>query len=133
MVFFRPCLKHFGRELKRTPAGGTEDSCDSGTFFLDFMLLAWFSAVFIVCYSTHMYVVEVYLATQETHFAFMAFKHCFGCLHLVLLPIAILILKRDIRKAAADVYLRKSATQANSAELTLEQVQTHLGIGVQPS
>ncbi len=44
------------------------------------------SAVFLVVYPTHMYVTEVYLATSETHFLFMAFKYCFGCLHLVLLP-----------------------------------------------
>ncbi len=52
----------------------------------DFGLLLSMSAVFLVVYPTHMYVTEVYLATSETHFLFMAFKYCFGCLHLVLLP-----------------------------------------------
>ena len=54
---------------------------------MDFGMLFSFSIVFLVVYPTHMYVVEVYLATQETHFLFMAFKYCFGCLHLVLVPL----------------------------------------------
>jgi hypothetical protein len=61
-------------------------------------MIFMFSVVLLVTYVTHMYVVEVYLASAETHFLFMALKYCFGCLHLVLLPITILVLKPDIRK-----------------------------------
>ena len=64
---------------------------------MDFLLLSTLSVVFVVTYVTHMYVVEVYLAHVETHFHFMALKYCFGCLHLVLLPILIIVLKPDIR------------------------------------
>ncbi len=53
----------------------------------DFGLLFSMTAVFLIVYPTHMYVAEMYLATTETHFLFMAFKYCFGCLHLVLLPL----------------------------------------------
>ncbi len=64
---------------------------------LEFFLIGTFSVVFLVTYVTHMYVVEVYLASMETHFLFMALKYCFGCLHLVILPVIILMAKPDIR------------------------------------
>ena len=69
----------------------------SSSPLLDFLLLSTLSVVFVVTYVTHMYVVEVYLARADTHFHFMALKYCFGCLHLVLLPLAIIALKPDIR------------------------------------
>ena len=68
-----------------------------GSPLLEFLLISTLSVVFLVTYVTHMYVVEVYLARADTHFHFMALKYCFGCLHLVLLPLAIIALKPDIR------------------------------------
>jgi len=97
---------------------------------LDFLLLSTLSVVFVVTYVTHMYLVEVYFATSHTHFHFMALKYCFGCLNLVLIPLAIIVLKPDIRRAAIDVYCKRSATQGESAEMTFEQLQKQVGIGV---
>lgn len=103
---------------------------DCKTICIEFSLIVIFISIFLVTYPTHMYVTEVYLASIETHFAFMAFKYCFGCLHLVALPIAILVVRSDIRRAATEVYLKKSSPSDN--EITFEQLQTHIGIGVEP-
>jgi len=103
----------------------------SATFLLDFLLIACFSVVFVVAYPAHMYVAETYLATVDTHFAFMAVKYCLGCVHLVLTPLAILAVRTDIRRAALDVLAKRSA-QGSDQEVTFEQLQTHVGIGVNP-
>jgi hypothetical protein len=79
-------------------------------YVLDFGVIASFTAVLLVVYPTHMYITEVYLATIDTHFAFMAFKYCFGCMHLVLLPVAILAIRGDIRQATFDVYFKRTST-----------------------
>ncbi len=107
-------------------------SFNCSSCLLDFGLIFSFSLVFLITYPTHMYIVEVYLATVETHFAFMAFKYCFGCLHLVLLPVFILLIKRDIRQAAVDVYCKRASTQQENKDMTFEQLQQHVGIGVNP-
>ena len=36
------------------------------------------------------------------------------------------------RRAAIDVYCKRSATQGESAEMTFEQLQKQVGIGVNP-
>jgi len=94
-----------------------------------------------------MYVVEVYLGNIKTQFAFMSFKYCFGCMHLVLSPILILVIRfvldffiavrfqllfrfrKDICKAAVDTYVKKSPN-ADQA-VTYEEFQKNTGIGVQ--
>merc|ERR1712117_663612 len=127
------CLRAEGESHRPQQADtSASSSTSSSSPLLDFLLLSTLSVVFVVTYVTHMYVVEVYLARPDTHFLFMALKYCFGCLHLVLLPLAIIVLKPDIRRAAADVYCKRSATQGESAEMTFEQLQKQVGIGVNP-
>ena len=56
--------------------------------------------------------------------------HFVGCLHLVLVPFFILLIKRDIRRAAVATYVK---TNTDDGEITFEQLQEHVGIGVQVS
>ena len=53
-----------------------------------------------------MYVTEVYIANVQSMFVFMAFKYCYGALHIVFLPFIILIMKKDIRRAAVNTYVK---------------------------
>ena len=78
-----------------------------------------------------MYITEVYFASIKTLFPFMFIKYIVGSLHLIALPSLVLFVKRDIRKAARETYVKKS-TQNDSTEITFEQLQENLGIGVQP-
>ena len=75
-----------------------------------------------------MYVTEEYLANAQSMFVFMSFKYCYGCLHLILLPFIILLMKRDIRRTAIATYVK---TNTDDGEITFEQLQEHVGIGVQ--
>ena len=76
-----------------------------------------------------MYVTEVYVADDEKYsmFAYMVAKYCFGWMHIVSVPLIILAMRRDIRKAAADAYVKGT----DDGEITFEQLQEHVGIGVE--
>ena len=89
-----------------------------------------FTLIFLGIYPTAMYITEIYFGTVETMFPFIFFKYVVGCLHLIALPLFVLFVKRDIRHAARDTYIKKSTTDDN--ELTLQQLQENLGIGVNP-
>lgn len=117
------CLRNSTAPISRS------SSQETSSLVLDCSIIFGFSIVFVVFYPTHMYISEVYLADIGSLFAFMAFKYCFGCLHLILLPLLILAIRKDIRKAAVETYVRKTT---DPAEITMEQLQAHCGIGVQP-
>ena len=96
----------------------------------DCAVLTGFTVVFIVIYPVQMYVTEVYIANVQSMFVFMAFKYCYGALHIVLLPFIILIMKKDIRRAAVNTYVK--GKEDDNGEITFEQFQKETGIGVNP-
>ena len=68
---------------------------------------------------------------QNQSFFYNTYRiHFVGCLHLVLVPFFILLIKRDIRRAAVATYVK---TNTDDGEITFEQLQEHVGIGVQVS
>ena len=77
-----------------------------------------------------MYITEEYLANVHSMFVFMAFKYCYGCLHVVLLPFLILIIKSDIRKATVNTYIKERPGE--DVEITAEEFSKQTGIGVTP-
>lgn len=83
----------------------------------------------MIIYPVQMYVTEEYMANVQSMFVFMSFKYCYGCLHLILLPFIILLVKKDIRQAAIATYVK---TNTEDGEITFEQLQEHVGIGVNP-
>ena len=89
-----------------------------------------FTITFLTIYPVQMYFTEEYQWFNESIFIFMSFKYCYGCLHLVLVPFFILLIKRDIRRAAVATYVK---TNTDDGEITFEQLQEHVGIGVQVS
>ena len=96
---------------------------------LDCGIIIGFTIVFLFFYPVQMYIAEVYVADDERYsmFTFMVSKYCFGWLHIVSVPLIILGMRRDIRKSAADAYVRSNA---DDGEITFEQLQEHVGIGV---
>lgn len=78
----------------------TKDAAGSGlgrTSLADCGVTIGFTLVFIIVYPVQMYVTEEYIANVQSMFVFMAFKYCYGSLHIVLIPFVILTFKRDIR------------------------------------
>ena len=96
----------------------------------DCAVITGFTVVFIVIYPVQMYVTEVYIANVQSMFVFMAFKYCYGALHIVLLPLIVLIMKKDIRRAAVNAYVK--GKEDDNGEITFEQFQKETGIGVNP-
>jgi len=96
----------------------------------DCAVITGFTVVFIVIYPVQMYVTEVYIANVQSMFVFMAFKYCYGALHIVLLPLIVLVMKKDIRRAAVNTYVK--GKEDDSGEITFEQFQKETGMGVNP-
>ena len=99
--------------------GDDSDSC------IETMLIFGFSIIFLVTYPTNMIVTELYFAEIETMFPFMILKYCLGSMHLVLSPVCILIIKRDLRKAAKDIYM-KISTQPEERDITIKELTEKL-------
>ena len=126
------CIKKFimpnghlhGRDHPSVHRSGNSTLC------LEIVIIFCFSIIFLTIYPTAMYITEVYFATTESLFPFMLLKYCIGSLQLIISPLCLLLIKKDIRKGASLSYMKKS-TQNDDAEITFEELQEHLGIGVQ--
>ena len=94
------------------------------------IFLIGFTIIFLIIYPVQMYITEEYLANGQSMFVFMAFKYCYGGLHIVLVPFLILIIKKDIRNAAVHTYIKTRPQE--DGEITYEQFQKEVGLGVQP-
>ena len=99
---------------------------------IEVMIVFCFVIIFLAVYPASMYITEMYFANVKTIFPYMLIKYCVGSLQLVISPLCILLIKRDIRKGVKVSYT-KGSTQNDEAELTYEELQEHLGIGVQVS
>ena len=73
-----------------------------------------------------MLITEFYFAEIDTMFAFMLLKYCVGSMHLVLSPACILIIKRDIRKASKDIYMKRTAKAEDTPDITIKELQERL-------
>lgn len=101
----------------------------SSSIWLEIVIILCFVIVFLAVYPSSMYITETYFANTKTIFPFMLIKYCVGSLQLVISPLCILLVKRDIRKGVKISYT-KGSTQNDETELTFEELQEHLGIGV---
>ncbi|QQP42418.1 Uncharacterized protein FKW44_017073 [Caligus rogercresseyi] len=98
-----------------------------------YALLFLLTLVFALGYPVNMFFVEVYLGKRETLFAFMALKFVFGYLHILLIPVFIILTRKDILNAAIGVFTQKSVADEKDEDITFEQFQTHCGMGVNPN
>ena len=100
--------------------GDESDSC------VETILVFGFAVIFLVIYPTSMLITEFYFAEIDTMFAFMLLKYCVGSMHLVLSPACILIIKRDIRKASKDIYMKRTAKAEDTPDITIKELQERL-------
>ena len=100
--------------------GDESDSC------VETILVFGFTVIFLVIYPTSMLITEFYFSEIDTMFAFMLLKYCVGSMHLVLSPACILIIKRDIRKASKDIYMKRTAKAEETPDITIKELQERL-------
>ena len=100
--------------------GDDSDSC------IETILVFGFTVIFLIVYPSSMLITEFYFADIETMFPFMLIKYCVGSLHLVLTPACVLIIKRDIRKASKDIYMKRVAKTEETQDITIKELQEKL-------
>ncbi|XP_040580188.1 uncharacterized protein [Lepeophtheirus salmonis] len=99
------------------------------TYFLTFLI----TLIFILEYPISMFFVEEYIGKRETIFVFMLLKYVLGYMHIVIIPLFIIIMRKDIFNAANSVLSQKSIANQQEDDITFEQFQTHCGMGVNPT
>ena len=90
------------------------------------------TTTFLTTYITSMIICEHFLPAGNNLLYFVIIKYIVGTSHHLLGPISILISRRDICKSAIQVYRRGGTTQNKTFEITAEQMQKELGLGVNP-
>jgi len=88
--------------------------------------------IFLTTYLTSMVICEVFLPAPDNLLYFVIIKYIAGTSHHLFGPICILISRRDIWNSAIQVYRKGGTTQSKSFEITAEQMQKELGLGVNP-
>ena len=79
---------------------------------------------------------EMYIRITEEDknlLIFVMIKYVIGTVHHLLTPAAILVTKPDVRRAVGEVYRRGGSTQSRDMEITYEELQRQLGLGVTPN
>ena len=87
---------------------------------------------FLVTYLTSMIVCEVFLPANDNLLYFVILKYIAGTSHHLFGPICILISRRDIWSSTKEVYRKGGTTQSKTFEITAEEMQKELGLGVDP-
>ena len=96
--------------------GDESDSC------IETILIFGFTIIFLVIYPTSMLITEFYFSETETMFAFMLLKYCLGSMTLVLSPSCVLVIKRDIRTAAKDIYMKRVRKEEDGLDISLKDL-----------
>ena len=86
--------------------------------------------IFLATYITSMILTELYLPIPDNIFYFVLLKFIFGVSHQLLGPIAILTAQTDIRHHVGQVYRKGGTSQNTTMEMTYEELQRNLGLGV---
>ena len=108
------------QEQEPNCCGDDSDSC------IETILVFGFTIIFLVVYPTSMIITEFYFADIETMFPFMLIKYGLGSMHLILSPACVLIIKRDIRKAAKDIYMKRNTQSEDAPDITIKELQERL-------
>ena len=86
--------------------------------------------IFLVTYITSMIICELYVKIPGQMLYFVFLKYIAGTSHHLFGPLVILMTRQDIRENAGVVYRKGGTTQNTSTEITYEEMQRNLGIGV---
>jgi hypothetical protein len=123
------CVKGIVIMSANPSSGETDANCcgDDSDSCIETILVFGFTVIFLVVYPTSMLITEFYFAEIETMFPFMLIKYCIGSMHLVLSPACVLIIKRDIRKASKDIYMKRTTKVEETQEMiTIKELQERL-------
>ena len=86
--------------------------------------------IFIPTYTTSMIISELYFPIPDNIFHFILLKFIIGVSHQLLGPMAILLSQTDIRNNVVQVYRKGGTSQNTTMEMTYEELQRNLGLGV---
>ena len=98
----------------------------------DILCVFLLTIIFLITYVTSMVISEVFFPIPDNLLNFVIIKYIAGTSHHLFGPICILISRRDICNSAIQVYKKGGTTQSKSFEITAEQMQKELGLGVNP-
>ena len=112
-----------------------------------FALLLMLLFLLLLTYPLSMVLVEMVPALNSTSFLLVMLKYVVGTSHHLFVPLGILVIRADLRGIVVDIYrwkvqkepgvqiffplFRKGGTnQSKSFEMTMEEMQRELGLGV---
>ena len=112
-----------------------------------FALLLLLLFLLLLTYPLSMVLVEMVPALNSTSFLLVMLKYVVGTSHHLFVPLGILVIRADLRGIVVDIYrwemqkrpgvqilfplFRKGGTnQSKSFEMTMEEMQRELGLGV---
>ena len=96
------------------------------------LCLMLLTIIFLITYITSMIICEVFFPATDNLLIFVMIKYIAGTSHQLLAPLSILLSRKDISSSAVQVYRRGGTTQGKTLEITAEQIQRELGLGVNP-
>lgn len=114
--------------MKNAPVAADLRNEELQNIFCVFMLTIIFSSTYI----TSMVICELLFPSNMNILTFIVIKFILGTSHHLLCPLSILLSRKDILTSAVAVYRRGGTTQGKDFEITAEQIQKELGLGVQP-
>jgi len=86
--------------------------------------------VLLLTYPLSMVLVELLPALYTNSFLLIMLKYVVGTSHHLLVPLAILVVRTDLRDLVGTVYRKGGTTQGKDVEMTMEEMQRQLGLGV---
>ena len=99
----------------------------------DFPSIACILVLTIIClitYSMSMIIAEVYGQIYDNPFNFIMFKYVFGTFHHFLIPLSLFFVRSDLWDLVKIVYKKGGSNQNKNIEMTYEEMQKQLGLGV---
>ena len=84
----------------------------------------------LITYTVSMVITEVYGQIYDNNFNFIMLKYVFGTSHHFLCPLSLLIIRSDLWDLCKTVYKKGGSNQNKNMEMTFEEMQRELGLGV---
>ena len=84
----------------------------------------------LITYSCSMVIAEVFGQIYDNPFNFIMLKYVFGTFHHFLCPLSLLCIRSDLWELCKVVYKKGGSNQNKNIEMTYEEMQKQLGLGV---
>jgi len=93
-------------------------------------MLVLLTLLLLLTYPLSMLLVELLPPLHQTSFLLVMLKYVVGTSHHLLVPIGILVVRADLRGIVVDIYRKGGTNQGKTFEMTMEEMQRELGLGV---